>query len=62
MPSCSPRTANRPWEYAEALDLMDEQIAAERGTIYGVDEHLGDHETKRLQEWRRRLMAKAATT
>jgi hypothetical protein len=46
----------------EALDLMDEQNAAERGTIYGVDEHLGDHEMKRLQEWRRRLMAKAATT
>ncbi|MFI6642997.1 hypothetical protein [Streptomyces sp. NPDC050504] len=44
----------------EALDLLDEEITAERGTIYGVDENLGDHEMQRLQEWRRNLVAKAA--
>ncbi|MFF3312804.1 hypothetical protein [Streptomyces sp. NPDC002952] len=44
----------------EALDLLDEEIEAERGTIYGVDENLGDHEMKRLQEWRSRLAADAA--
>ncbi|MER6186879.1 hypothetical protein [Streptomyces sp. NPDC001652] len=45
----------------EALDLLDEEIAAERGTIYGIDENLGDYEMKRLQEWRKRLVAKAAS-
>ncbi|GAA4806518.1 hypothetical protein [Streptomyces ziwulingensis] len=42
----------------EALDLLDEEIAAERGTVHGVDENLGDHEMKRLREWRGRLVAK----
>ncbi|MFH9614029.1 tetratricopeptide repeat protein [Streptomyces pratensis] len=44
----------------EALDLLDEEIQAERGTIYGVDENLGDHEMKRLQEWRTRLASDVA--
>ncbi|MCX5415769.1 hypothetical protein [Streptomyces sp. NBC_00059] len=44
----------------EALGLLDEEIEAERGTIYGVDENLGDHEMKRLQEWRTRLVADVA--
>ncbi|MFF3313311.1 hypothetical protein [Streptomyces sp. NPDC002952] len=33
----------------EALDLLEDEIEAERGTIYGVDENLGDYEMKRLQ-------------
>jgi hypothetical protein len=54
-------------EPAEAVRLLralytESQIAAERGTIYGVDENLGDYEMKHLQEWRRRLVAKAAST
>ncbi|MGW2571707.1 hypothetical protein [Streptomyces sp. NPDC001537] len=44
----------------EALDLLEEEIEAELGTIYGVDENLGDHEMKRLQEWRTRLVADVA--
>ncbi|WP_217177358.1 hypothetical protein [Streptomyces sp. AC495_CC817] len=44
----------------EALDLLEEEIDAERGTIYGVDENLGDYQMKRLQEWRTRLVADVA--
>ncbi|MGW1813909.1 tetratricopeptide repeat protein [Streptomyces sp. NPDC002125] len=44
----------------EALGLLDEELEAERGTIYGVDENLGDHEMKRLEEWRTRLVADVA--
>ncbi|WP_330342352.1 hypothetical protein [Streptomyces sp. NBC_00557] len=42
------------------MDLLEEEIEAERRTIYGVDENLGDHEMKRLQEWRTRLVADVA--
>ncbi|MFE4540947.1 tetratricopeptide repeat protein [Streptomyces scopuliridis] len=49
-------------EFQEALDLLDEEIADELGTIYGVDEFLGDHTMEGLREWRRRLVAKAAST
>ncbi|MFI1438736.1 tetratricopeptide repeat protein [Streptomyces fructofermentans] len=42
----------------EALDLLDEEIEVERGTLYGIDENLGDHEMKRLEERRTILVAK----
>ncbi|MFB7244354.1 hypothetical protein CW362_19695 [Streptomyces populi] len=45
----------------EALDLLDEEIKVESGTLYGIDENLGDYEMKRLEEWRRRLVAKVAS-
>ncbi|WP_148663791.1 hypothetical protein [Streptomyces ambofaciens] len=44
----------------EALDLLEEELEVERGTIYGIDENLGDYEMKRLQEWRTRLVAEVA--
>ncbi|MGC4985742.1 hypothetical protein ACLQ18_34750 [Streptomyces sp. DT193] len=47
-------------DFQEALDLLEEEIEAEAGTIYGVDENLGDHEMKRLQERRTRLVAEVA--
>ncbi|MEV6191912.1 hypothetical protein AB0M19_05875 [Streptomyces sp. NPDC051920] len=45
-------------EVREALDLLDEEIGVESGTLYGVDDNLGDHEMKHLQEWRVLLVAK----
>ncbi|MFH8800468.1 hypothetical protein ACH4F6_12845 [Streptomyces sp. NPDC017936] len=50
----------RNGDLGEALELLDVEIEAERGTIYGVDENLGDHEMKRLQEWRTRLAGELA--
>ncbi|MER6678248.1 hypothetical protein [Streptomyces sp. NPDC000983] len=44
----------------EALELLEEEIEVERGTIYGVDENLGDHGMKGLQEWHTRLAAEVA--
>lgn len=46
------RALERNGDYQEALDLLDEEIAVERNTIYGVDENLND---LLLQEWRARL-------
>ncbi|MFF3890022.1 tetratricopeptide repeat protein [Streptomyces sp. NPDC001914] len=47
-------------DVTEALDLLDEEIAVESGTLYGVDDNLGDHEMKHLQEWRVLLAAKVS--
>ncbi|MFC8077830.1 tetratricopeptide repeat protein [Streptomyces sp. NPDC057307] len=47
-------------EFREALDLLDEEIAAELVTVYGIDEFAGDYKMERLREWRSRLVAKAA--
>ncbi|MFD7115855.1 hypothetical protein ACFWAA_02190 [Streptomyces sp. NPDC059922] len=48
-------------EFQEALDLLDEEIAEESGTVYGVDEFRGDYAMAHLREWRGRLVAKAAS-
>ncbi|MFF2520512.1 tetratricopeptide repeat protein [Streptomyces liangshanensis] len=49
-------------EFREAFDLLDLEIAAEVGTVYGVDEFLGDHIMERLREWRTRLVAAGAAS
>ncbi|GLF95105.1 hypothetical protein [Streptomyces yaizuensis] len=47
--------------FQEALDLLDEEIADESGTVHGVDEFLGDHRMEHVREWRRRLVTRAAS-
>ncbi|WP_405651844.1 hypothetical protein [Streptomyces sp. NBC_00019] len=56
-----PKRQSETRSIRNALDLLDEEIDAERGTIYGVDENLGDYKMKSLQEWRKRLVVKAAS-
>ncbi|OKI92176.1 hypothetical protein AMK10_20510 [Streptomyces sp. CB02058] len=47
-------------DFQEALDLLEEEIEAERGTLYGIDENLGDYTMKHLEEVRTRLVAEVA--
>jgi len=47
-------------DFQEALALLDEEIHAERSTVYGIDENLGDYNMKHLKELRTRLVGRAA--
>ncbi|AWI28448.1 hypothetical protein [Streptomyces tirandamycinicus] len=51
------RELERNGDLTGALAPVEREIAAERSTIYGIDENLGQHPLHRLEGWRDQLAA-----